>query len=76
MFLTQMLQVLRGEEKKTEFHCRLDLFLISNTLYPTTNNTELDHSMIIVRNNTAPNPRGLGFWKLNTQFLAENDRKI
>ena len=65
--------------KKPEIQCRLDFFLISNTLCPTTSNAEIlpgyrtDHSMITVRINTATNPRGPGFWKLNTHLLTESE---
>ena len=65
--------------KKPEIQCRLDFFLISNTLCPATSNAEIlpgyrtDHSMITVRINTATNPRGPGFWKLNTHLLTESE---
>ena len=67
------------EKEKTEIQCRLDFFLISNTLCPATSNAEIlpgyrtDHSMITVRINTATNPRGPGFWKLNTHLLTESE---
>ena len=65
--------------KKPEIQCRLDFFLISNTLCPATSNAEIlpgyrtDHSIITVRINTATNPRGPGFWKLNTHLLTESE---
>ena len=74
-----MPHVLRGEGKKTEIQSRLDLFLISNTLSPVISNAEIlsgyqtDHSMLTVRINTATNPRGPGFWKLNTHLLTESE---
>ena len=67
------------EKKKTQIQCRLDFFLISNTLCPAVSNAEIlssyrtDHSVITVRINTATNPRGQGFWKLNTHLLTESD---
>ena len=65
--------------KKPEIQCRLDFFLISNTLCPATSNAEIlpgyrtDHSMITLRINTVTNPRGPGFWKLNTHLLTESE---
>ena len=65
--------------KKTEIQCRLDFFLISNTLCPGTSNGEIlpgyqtDHSMITVHINTATNPKRPGFWKLNTHLLNESE---
>ena len=65
--------------KKTEIQCRLDFFLISNTLCPAVRNAVIlsgyrtDHSMITVRINTATNPRGPGFWKLNMHLLIESE---
>ena len=73
-----MPRVLRGEGKKTEIQCHLDFFLIGNTLCPGTINAEIlpgyrtDHSMITHRFNTVANPRGPGFWKLNTHLLTES----
>ena len=66
------------EKEKPDVQCRLDFFLISNTLCPATSNAEIlpayrtDHSIITVRINTATNPRGPGFWKLNTHLLTES----
>ena len=34
---------------------------------------ETDHSMITMAITTNSNPRGLGFWRLNTSFLSENN---
>ena len=65
--------------KNPEIQCRLDYFLISNTLCPVITNAEIlpgyrtDHSMITVRINTVANPRGPGFWKLNTHLLTESE---
>ena len=74
-----MPHVLRGEGKKPEIQCRLDFFVISNTLCPATSKAEIlpgyrtDHSMITLRINTVTNPRGPGFWKLNTHLLTESE---
>ena len=79
MFSTQMPRASRGEGKKTQIQCRLDFFLISNTICPAVSNAEIlsgyrtDHSMITVRINTATDPRGPGFWKLNTHLLTESE---
>ena len=60
-----------------EIHCRLDFFLISESLCPNVLEAEIipgyrtDHSMITVKISTTANPRGPGFWKLNTHFLTE-----
>ena len=62
-----------------EVRCHLDFLVISNTLCPSTSNAEIlpgyrtDHSVITVRINTATNPRGPGFWKLNTHLLTESE---
>ena len=60
-----------------EIQCRLDFFLISLSLCPEITKVDIvpgyrtDHSMITFRINTAPNPRGPGYWKLNTHLLTE-----
>ena len=76
-----MLGVIPGGEKKkkkkTEIKCRLDFFLVSDTLCPKVLEAEIllgyrtDHSMISLRISAVANPRG--FWKLNTHFLIETD---
>ena len=56
--------------KKPEIQCRLDFFLISSDLIYDINLADIvpeyktDHSM---------NPRGRGFWKLNTSLLKEEE---
>ena len=60
-----------------EIQCRLDFFLISLSLCPEITEAHIvlgyrtDHSMITFRINTARNPRGPGYWKLNTHLLTE-----
>ena len=60
-----------------EIQCRLDFFLISLSLCPEITEADIvpgyrtDHSMITFRINTARNPRGPGYWKLNTHLLTE-----
>ena len=54
-----------------EIQCRLDFFLISLSLCPEITEADIvpgyrtDHSMITFRIDTARNPRGPGYWKLN-----------
>lgn len=60
-------------------HCRLDFFLISQSTVNITTSTDIvpgyksDHSMITLSLSLHSNPRGPGFWKLNTSFLTELD---
>ena len=60
-----------------EIQCRLDFFLISLSLCPEITEADIvpgyrtDHSMITFRINTARNPRGPVYWKLNTHLLTE-----
>ena len=59
--------------------CRLDFFLISESLCPNIHEAEIhpgyrtDHRMITVKISTTTNLRGPGFWKLNTNFLTESE---
>ena len=65
--------------KKPEIHCRLDFFLISSSLICDTNQADIvpgyktDHSMILLKIALHYNPRGRGFWKLNTSLLQEDE---
>ena len=67
------------ERTNPEICCRLDFFLISESLCPNVLETEIhpgyrtDHRMITVKISTTTNPRGPGFWKLNTNFLTESE---
>ena len=61
-----------------DMHCRLlDFFLISLSLCPEITEADIlpgyriDYSMITFRINTARDPRGPGYWKLNTHLLTE-----
>ena len=64
--------------KKPEISCRLD-FLISQSLMCNVTSVSIsvgyktDHSLIDIKIALHSNPRGPGFWKLNTSFLNEND---
>ena len=66
-------------QRNPQIHCRLDFFLISNGLCPYIKQSDIkpgyktDHSMIIISILPKTNPRGPGFWKLNTSFLTEID---
>ena len=64
---------------KPEIHSRLDFFLVSASLTPTIRNADIlpgyktDHSLITIHLANNNNPRGLGFWKLNTSFLLDDE---
>ena len=66
-------------QRKPEVHCRLDFFLISQGIATCVTNAEIspgyktDHSMITIFIITNTNPRGRGFWKLNTSFLNDKE---
>ena len=63
------------ERTNPEIRCRLDFFLISESLCPNVLEAEIhpgyrtDNRMITVKINTTTNPRGPGFWKLNSIFF-------
>ena len=65
--------------KKPDIQCRLDFFLTSQSLISKINTSDIvpgyktDHSMITMAIVTNSNPRGPGFWKLNTSFLSEDN---
>ena len=65
--------------KKPEIQCRLDFFLISSDLICDINLADIvpgyktDHSMILLKIALHHNPRGRGFWKLNTSLLKEEE---
>ena len=60
-----------------EIHCRLDFFLISASLSTDALEADIlpgfktDHSLITWTLGTRTNPRGPGFWKLNSHFLKD-----
>ena len=62
---------------KPEIHCRLDFFLISSSLSTDALEADIlpgfktDHSLITLSLGTKTNPRGPGFWKLNSHFLKD-----
>ena len=63
--------------RKPEIQCRLDLFLVSQSLMCNVTHADIstgyktDHSMIDISIAVHSNPRGPGFWKLNTSLLTE-----
>ena len=67
--------------QKPEIHCRLDFFLVSQSLTCNVTNSDIlagfktDHSLITIKLAPHSNPRGPGFWKLNTSLL-EGDRYV
>ena len=60
-----------------EVQCHLDFFLISFSFCPEITEADVvpgyqtDHSMITFHISTAQNPRGPGYWKLNTHHQTE-----
>ena len=62
-----------------EIHCRLDFFLVSQSLMcyvigaHITMGFKTDHSMIVIDVALHSNERGPGYWKLNTSFLSKID---
>ena len=62
---------------KPEIHCRLDFFLISSSLSTDALEADIlpgfktDLSLITLSLTTKTNPRGPGFWKLNSHFLKD-----
>ena len=63
--------------KKTEVHCRLDFFLVSQGLMCNATRANIsvgyktDHSLITIKVALHSNKRGPGFWKLNSSFLSD-----
>ena len=56
--------------KKPEIHCCLDFLLTMKA--DIFSGYKTDHSLITVRLTNNNNPRGPGFWKLNTSFLLDS----
>ena len=63
--------------KHPDISCRLDFFLVSESLTCDITHSDIvprfktDHSMITLTISLHCNPRGNGFWKLNTSLLSE-----
>ena len=69
---------------KPDIHCRLDFFWTSSGLSLSTSITnadilhagyKTDHSLISIHLANNANPRGPGFWKLNTSFLLDEENE-
>ena len=66
-------------QKQPEVHCRLDFFLVSQSFLSNVTFADIlpgfktDHSMITLNISLHTNPRGRGFWKLNTSLLTNTD---
>ena len=66
-------------QSRPEIHCRLDFFLESQSLLDIVSSADIlpgfktDHSLITINISLHSNPRGRGFWKLNTSLLVGAD---
>ena len=64
---------------RPEVHCRLDFFLVSLSIPGRISNADIlpayktDHSLCTIDINYHSNPRGPGFWKLNSALLSVVD---
>ena len=65
--------------RNPEIQCHLDFFLISVSLISTTSRADIlpgfktNHSLITLHLTNNTNPRGPGFWKLNTSLLSDEE---
>ena len=66
-------------QNRPEVHCRLDFFLVSLSIVGRISNADIlpayktDHSLCTIDISYHSNPRGPGFWKLNSALLSEVD---
>ena len=64
-------------QNQPAIHCRLDVFLVSESSLCDVTHADIvpgfktDHSMITLNVALHSNPRGKGFWKLNTSLSSE-----
>ena len=64
-------------QRQPDIYCRLDFFLVSQSSICNITQADIipgfktDHSMITLSLSLHSNPRGKGFWKLNTSFLSD-----
>ena len=67
------------KRNKPPIFCRLDMILISDDIIGNTVSTNIspgyksDHSLVSIDFDFASQPRGRGFWKLNTNLLTDID---
>ena len=65
--------------RNPEIHCRLDFFLLSQSVMSNVKDTDIsagyktDHSLITIKIAQHSNTRSPGFWKLNKSFLKETE---
>ena len=66
-------------QRTPPIHCRLDMWLISDTLFDSVEDTDIipglrsDHSAIILHLSSIKNKKkGKGFWKLNNSLIKED----
>ena len=68
-------------KKQPEVHCRLDFFLVSQSFMGNVSSADIlpglktDHSLLTLSISSHSNPKGRGFWKLNTSFLKTGTKK-
>lgn len=66
-------------QRRPEIHCRLDVWLISDTLQDFVKEVDIkpsirsDHSSILLRLDSFKTSRGHGYWKLNNSMVEEYD---
>ena len=72
-------QKIHFEKKQARNSRRLDFFLTSDSLSSAITKADIlpgyktDHSLITLHLANNTNPRGPGFWKLNTSFLSDSE---
>ncbi len=67
------------KRNKPTIFCRLDMILITEDLIGDIDKTSIlprfrsDHSMVLMEYDSTIQPRGRGYWKLNTSLLSDRD---
>ena len=75
--LNQEVKRYTWRQRQPDMHYRLDFFLVSQSCICNITQADIipgfktDHSMITLDLSLHSNPRGKGFWKLNTSLLSE-----
>ena len=78
-FLIQIVKDTPGARDSQKFIADLIFFLVSQSILGISTHTDIipgfktDHSLITLSLSLHSNPRGNGFWKLNTSLLADNN---